>query len=75
MLLRVSNYRTNTRHACVVRACFRARTKTAKPLQAIDLLKKMLRFDPRKRLTVEECLQHPYLSDLHQESDEPRCKR
>jgi mitogen-activated protein kinase 7 len=43
--------------------------------QAIDLLEKMLKFDPRKRLTVEECLQHPYMAELHQESDEPKCKR
>eukprot|EP00750_Incisomonas_marina_P018282 INCI2802.2.p1 GENE.INCI2802.2~~INCI2802.2.p1 ORF type:complete len:370 (+),score=63.49 INCI2802.2:345-1454(+) len=51
--------------------CFRF----CKNPQAIDLLKQMLKFDPRKRLTVEECLAHPYLADLHQESDEPRCKR
>lgn len=42
---------------------------------AIDLLKNMLQFDPRERFTVEKCLQHPYLSELHEESDEPNCKR
>jgi len=33
--------------------------------QAIDLLKKLLIFDPEKRITVIEALEHPYLSDLH----------
>lgn len=32
---------------------------------AIDLLKKMLTFDPNKRITAEEALHHPYLSELH----------
>ncbi|KAK6922670.1 Serine-threonine/tyrosine-protein kinase, catalytic domain [Dillenia turbinata] len=35
----------------------------ADPL-AIDLLQKMLVFDPTKRITVTEALQHPYLADL-----------
>lgn len=38
--------------------------KRANPL-AIDLLDKMLQFDPSKRLTVEQALAHPYLSQLH----------
>lgn len=33
--------------------------------QAIDLLKKLLIFDPEKRITVTEALAHPYLADLH----------
>ncbi len=33
--------------------------------------KKMLRFNPHKRCTVEEALSHPYLEELHRESDEP----
>ncbi len=32
---------------------------------AIDLLKKLLIFDPDKRITVNEALSHPYLADLH----------
>ena len=36
----------------------------------IDLLKKMLTFDPLKRITVNEALQHPYLKELHDEEDE-----
>ncbi|PKA65278.1 Mitogen-activated protein kinase 4 [Apostasia shenzhenica] len=31
---------------------------------AIDLLKKMLVFDPSKRISVDEALQHPYMSSL-----------
>jgi serine/threonine protein kinase len=38
---------------------------------AIDLLEKLFRFDPDKRITVEEALKHEYLSGLHIESDEP----
>jgi serine/threonine protein kinase len=30
---------------------------------AVDLLKRMLRFDPEERLTVTEALAHPYLAD------------
>ncbi|KAL2905529.1 Mitogen-activated protein kinase 7 [Bienertia sinuspersici] len=32
---------------------------------ALDLLQKMLVFDPNKRITVIEALQHPYLDDLN----------
>jgi mitogen-activated protein kinase 1/3 len=38
---------------------------------AIDLMEQMLKFDPSKRITVEEALNHPYLKDLHFEDDEP----
>eukprot|EP00268_Persea_americana_P012724 TRINITY_DN1543_c0_g2_i1.p1 TRINITY_DN1543_c0_g2~~TRINITY_DN1543_c0_g2_i1.p1 ORF type:complete len:396 (+),score=61.32 TRINITY_DN1543_c0_g2_i1:523-1710(+) len=40
---------------------------------AIDLVEKMLAFDPRLRITVEEALAHPYLTTLHDISDEPVC--
>jgi len=43
---------------------------TANP-QALDLLKKLLKFNPKKRLTVEEALEHPYLAALHLPEDEP----
>ena len=43
--------------------------------QAIDLLARMLQFDPRKRITVEEALQHPYLAQLHDPSAEPAAPR
>jgi len=40
---------------------------------AIDLVEKMLTFDPRQRITVEGALAHPYLASLHDISDEPGC--
>ncbi|MED6156487.1 Mitogen-activated protein kinase mmk2 [Stylosanthes scabra] len=39
--------------------------------EALDLLEKMLIFDPNKRITVDEALSHPYLSSLHDINDEP----
>lgn len=38
---------------------------------AVDLLKKMLTFDPAKRISVEKALEHPYMSELHYPEDEP----
>lgn len=42
----------------------------ASPL-AIDLLEKLLNFDPAARITVEQALAHPYLHAYHEEDDEP----
>jgi len=39
--------------------------------EAVDLLSKMLRFNPHKRYTAEQCLAHPYLSEYHDPEDEP----
>jgi len=47
---------------------------TTNPL-ALDLLKNMLVFDPAKRFSVEQCLAHKYLAELHQDGDEPVCKK
>jgi serine/threonine protein kinase len=33
--------------------------------QALDLIKRLLVFNPKQRLTVEEALNHPYLEDFH----------
>lgn len=38
---------------------------------AIDLLEKMLVFDPRKRINATESLAHEYVSPYHDPSDEP----
>ncbi|XP_075514109.1 mitogen-activated protein kinase homolog NTF6-like isoform X3 [Primulina tabacum] len=40
---------------------------------AIDLLEKLLVFYPAKRITVEEALNHPFLSSLHEINEEPTC--
>ncbi|CAH1761697.1 17231_t:CDS:10 [Entrophospora sp. SA101] len=42
----------------------------ANPL-ALDLLEKLLKFDPSIRITVEQALAHPYLAAYHDEEDEP----
>ncbi len=43
-------------------------------LEALDLLSRMLAFDPANRITVEEALEHPYLKIWHDPNDEPVCK-
>ncbi|KAL7450733.1 hypothetical protein ACHAWC_002601 [Mediolabrus comicus] len=44
------------------------------PPECIDLLRKMLQIHPKKRITVEEALKHPFMSQLHKEEDEPVCE-
>ena len=38
---------------------------------AIDLVEKLLVFDPEKRYTAQQCLEHPYLEELNCPEDEP----
>lgn len=40
---------------------------------ALDLLDRMLAFDPSSRISVEEALEHRYLHIWHDASDEPIC--
>lgn len=40
---------------------------------ALDLLDRMLAFDPTSRISVEDALEHPYLHIWHDASDEPTC--
>ena len=42
--------------------------------QAVDLLSKMLIFDPRKRISAAQALEHEYLVALHNVNDEPEAK-
>ena len=38
---------------------------------ALDLLERLLAFNPTKRITVEEALKHQYLEPYHDPDDEP----
>ncbi|KAM6307016.1 LOW QUALITY PROTEIN: mitogen-activated protein kinase 7 [Podargus strigoides] len=40
---------------------------------ALALLGRMLRFDPRERVGVAEALRHPFLAKYHDPEDEPDC--
>lgn len=40
---------------------------------AVDLLAKMLCFDPDERCTVDDALAHPFLRKYHDPTDEPEC--
>ncbi|TXG62928.1 hypothetical protein EZV62_009922 [Acer yangbiense] len=53
---------------------FSARFPNVSP-GAVDLLEKMLVFDPNRRITVDEALCHPYLAPLHDINEEPVCPR
>ena len=37
---------------------------------AADLLERLLQMDPRKRLSAEQALGHPYFAQLHDPTDE-----
>jgi serine/threonine protein kinase len=37
--------------------------------QALDLIKRMLTFNPHKRISVAEALAHPYLASLNVKED------
>ncbi|EKM81834.1 hypothetical protein AGABI1DRAFT_54872 [Agaricus bisporus var. burnettii JB137-S8] len=41
--------------------------------QALDLLNKILTFDPSERISVLQALEHPWLSTYHDPDDEPTC--
>ena len=44
--------------------------KTKIPYTALDLLDKMLTFNPHKRISVEQALAHPYLEQYYDPEDE-----
>jgi len=41
--------------------------------RALDLLDKLLAFNPNQRITVEDALAHPYFEQYYDPSDEPVC--
>ncbi|KNG51007.1 SLT2-like MAP kinase protein [Stemphylium lycopersici] len=51
---------------------FQSLFRNANP-DALDLLDRMLAFDPSSRISVEEALEHRYLQIWHDASDEPSC--
>ena len=40
--------------------------------RTLDLLDKMLTFNPNKRITIEDALAHPYLEQYYDPNDEVR---
>ncbi|XP_042641826.1 mitogen-activated protein kinase 15 [Tyto alba] len=53
------------------RVTFEEILPSSTPLPALDLLKKLLVFNPDKRLTAEEALHHPYVKRFHCPAREP----
>lgn len=45
------------------------------PADALDLMEKLIVFNPNRRLTVEEALRHPYVRLFHDEVSELKCER
>ncbi|KAM6275233.1 mitogen-activated protein kinase 15 isoform 1-T2 [Spheniscus humboldti] len=68
-----SDYRSSVinRMSSRQRVTFEEILPSSTPLPALDLLKKLLVFNPDKRLTAEEALQHPYLKRFHCPAREP----
>jgi serine/threonine protein kinase len=60
------------KHAGIPRKPLETVFTSANP-KALDLLDKLLTFDPGRRITVEEALEHPYMASLHSVDDEPVC--
>ena len=42
---------------------------------AVDLLRRMLRFNPAERISAKEALAHPYCAQFHNEAEEYECPR
>jgi len=41
----------------------------------LDLLKRLLTFNPSRRISISDALKHPYVKDFHNAEDEPACSR
>jgi len=44
-------------------------------VDALDLLQKLLQFNPNKRITAEQALEHAFVAQFHNPADEPRCSK
>ncbi|XP_028591674.2 mitogen-activated protein kinase 15 isoform X2 [Podarcis muralis] len=68
-----SDYRASIigRLSCQPQVAFEELLPTSTPTQALDLLKRLLVFNPEKRLTAEQALEHPYVQRFHCPSKEP----
>ena len=44
------------------------------PEDGLDLMRHLLTFNPDRRLTADEALSHPYVADMHTESDDKFCE-
>lgn len=44
-------------------------------MEGLDLMKKLLQFNPNKRPTVEQALKHAYIAQFHCEEEETVCKK
>ncbi len=55
---------------CMQRVPWSEKFPDADP-QALDLMDKMLQFHPGKRIDVAAALKHPWLAQLHDETQEP----
>jgi len=42
---------------------------------AIDLLQRLLMFNPEKRITADEALEHPYIAQFHNPEEEIACEK
>ena len=43
--------------------------------EALDMLKKLLHFNPNHRMTAEEALEHPFVAQFHSPEEEVSCDR
>jgi serine/threonine protein kinase len=43
--------------------------------QALDIMSRMMIFNPDDRISVEDALAHPYLKDFHRQMSAPSCNR
>merc|ERR1712017_63715 len=43
--------------------------------EALDLMRQCLAFNPNKRITAEQSLEHPYVAQFHNEEDEISCDK